>query len=218
MAIGAFFDLDYTLLPFDSAPRWSRELWRSGDIALTDALRTLGWGLQYKLSLLDMGRMMENLTRRFSGFSEDVLVQKTKVFFESSIRPALLKQARDRITWHRLQGHRLVLLTSAIGYWADLVGKELGFDGVHCTRLLVSGGKLQEGFVKPLCYGAGKVDYAECEAAAHHLDLPQSYFYSDSFVDLPMLQRVGRPQVVNPDMRLWWHAKRHRWPIHTWRA
>lgn len=218
MEIGAFFDLDYTLLPFDSAPRWSRELWRSGDIAWPDVLRALGWGLQYKLSLLDMERMMENLTKRFSGFSEEALAEKTKIFFEASLRPALLKQARERVVWHRAQGHRLVLLTSAIGYWADLVGRELGFDSVHCTRLLVEGGKLQEGFVKPLCYGAGKVVYAEREAASHQLDLDQSHFYSDSFVDLPMLQRVGHPQVVNPDIRLWWHARRHRWPVYTWRT
>lgn len=216
MSIGAFFDLDYTLLPYDSAPKWSRYLWQRGDISLLDVVQTAGWALQYKLSLLDLGKLLDKLTVRFVGVSEEDLKEKAQQFFIQSIRPFLLEQARQRLEWHRKQGHRLILLTSALGYWADPVAQELGMDSLFCTRLCVQDGKLIGGYDRPLCYGPGKVFYAEQEAEKHGLDLASSFFYSDSYVDLPMLQRVGNPQVVNPDVRLWWHARQQHWPVHKW--
>ena len=57
---------------------------------------------------------------------------------------------------------------------------------------------------------------AEAWARARGADLADSYFYSDSYSDLPMLQRVGRPRVVSPDPRLRVAARLRGWPILTW--
>jgi hypothetical protein len=62
----------------------------------------------------------------------------------------------------------------------------------------------------PFCFGAGKVAVAEAWAARHDVDLDTSAFFTDSISDLPMLERVGEPVVVNPDLRLGWEARRPR--------
>ena len=67
--------------------------------------------------------------------------------------------------------------------------------------------------MRPVCYGAGKTYWAERFAAAEGLDLARSYFYTDSITDLPVLERVGEPRVVNPDPRLRRAAMRRGWPV-----
>jgi putative phosphoserine phosphatase / 1-acylglycerol-3-phosphate O-acyltransferase len=67
--------------------------------------------------------------------------------------------------------------------------------------------------VRPVCYGDGKMYWAERFAAAEGLELDQSYFYTDSITDLPVLERVGEPRVVNPDPRLRRLALRRGWPV-----
>jgi putative phosphoserine phosphatase/1-acylglycerol-3-phosphate O-acyltransferase len=66
---------------------------------------------------------------------------------------------------------------------------------------------------RPVCYGAGKIYWAERFAAAEGIDLDRSYFYTDSITDLPVLERVGEPRVVNPDLRLRRVAARRGWPL-----
>ena len=87
---------------------------------------------------------------------------------------------------------------------------------VLCTRLLVENGQFVGACARPICYGPGKVHYAERFAEQHDIDLANSYFYTDSYSDLPMLQRVGQPRIVNPDRRLAFHARRQGWPIAQW--
>ena len=67
--------------------------------------------------------------------------------------------------------------------------------------------------VRPVCYGAGKIYWAERFAQRHGIDLERSYFYTDSITDLPVLERVGEPRVVNPDPRLRRAAVRRGWPV-----
>jgi phosphoserine phosphatase len=64
-----------------------------------------------------------------------------------------------------------------------------------------------------VCYGQGKVVWAERFAAEHDVDLAASYFYTDSISDLPLLERVGHPVVVNPDLRLRRLARKRGWPL-----
>jgi phosphoserine phosphatase len=67
-----------------------------------------------------------------------------------------------------------------------------------------------------LCFGQHKVRLAERWAERHNVDLATSTFYSDSYHDLPMLERVGTAVAINADARLRRHARRRGWPIHRW--
>ena len=84
------------------------------------------------------------------------------------------------------------------------------------SRLGVRDGRFTGEVETPFCFGAGKVAVAEAWAARHDVDLDTSAFFTDSISDLPMLERVGEPVVVNPDLRLGWEARRRAWPVRRW--
>jgi phosphoserine phosphatase len=93
----------------------------------------------------------------------------------------------------------------------------LGLSHVVCSRLEVAQGRFTGRPIEPICYGAGKIVWAERFASERNVTLKDCAFYSDSYTDLPMLERVGRPVVVNPDPRLRRAAKQRGWPIENWR-
>jgi putative phosphoserine phosphatase/1-acylglycerol-3-phosphate O-acyltransferase len=114
---------------------------------------------------------------------------------------------------HRAAGHLTALLTSATRYVADPLAAELGVPHVRVSTLVVRDGLFSGEAVRPLCYGRGKVYWAERFAAEHDVDLGSSWFYSDSITDLPVLELVGHPVVVHPDPRLRRIAQQRAWPV-----
>jgi phosphoserine phosphatase len=89
------------------------------------------------------------------------------------------------------------------------VAEDLGLDDVLCNRFEVDETGAHTGRpVGTLCFGAGKLDYAEVYAGDRGVSLADCWFYTDSFSDLPVLERVGHPVVVNPDPRLRREAER----------
>jgi HAD superfamily hydrolase (TIGR01490 family) len=125
-------------------------------------------------------------------------------------------RGRERLAFHRDKGHVVAILSSSTPYVTEPLARHLGIDHVLCTRLDIAGGRFAGTHVKPACYGPGKVHWAERFAREHQIDLDKSFFYTDSYSDLPMLERVGERVVVNPDPRLARHAKRAGWTVEEW--
>jgi phosphoserine phosphatase len=90
---------------------------------------------------------------------------------------------------------------------------QAGGDHYICTRFEVVDGIFTGRPVEPICYGPGKLHWARIYARERDLDLSTSYFYTDSYTDLAMLQAVACPVAVNPDARLRRHAQKQGWPI-----
>ena len=216
MARAAFFDMDLTLLRVNSGSRWVKYLRRRGEIGLPLLLRSGFWLLQYRLSLLNMEAVAATLAADMAGDAEDEMRVKVSEFYQSEIRDTISPLAREALEQHRDEGDSIVLLTSATPYVAEPLAAELAIPHVLCTRLAVENGRFSGSLLPPTCYGVGKVHHAERFAEAHGIDLAQSSFYTDSYSDLPMLQRVGRPVAVNPDRRLSRYARRQGWPIRSW--
>ena len=216
MAKAAFFDMDLTLLRVNSGSRWVKYLRRRGEIGLPMLLRSGFWLLQYRLSLLNMEAVAAMLAADMAGDAEDEMRVKVSEFYQSEIRDTISPLAREALEQHRDEGDSIVLLTSATPYVAEPLAAELAIPHVLCTRLAVENGRFSGSLLPPTCYGVGKVHHAERFAEAHGIDLAQSSFYTDSYSDLPMLQRVGRPVAVNPDRRLSRYARRQGWPIRSW--
>ncbi len=212
----AFFDLDYTLIRCGSGFRWVRFLRQRGEVSLLFLIKTLLWTLQYKLAILDLETVARRLVCEMAGDNEAQLCAKAALFLESEIRHQVSPHGLKALDWHRERQHVVVLLTSSMQYVAEPIASELGIEHVLCSRLLVDKGRFLGTCGIPLCYGAGKVHYAERFAAQNAIDLAGSYFYTDSYSDLPMLQRIGQPRIVNPDRRLLRHARQQGWPIARW--
>ncbi|HKA87426.1 MAG TPA: HAD family hydrolase [Haliangiales bacterium] len=212
----AFFDMDRTVLRINSGTAWVRFLRRRGEISRLRMVRALGWALQYRLSILDMEALSEKLVADLAGDAETDMVAKCAVWYRDEIRHTIARDAERAIARHRAAGDRVVLLTSATPYIARPLAETLGLDGVICSRLEVVGGRFTGRIVKPICYGAGKVHLAETWASERAVELGRTSFYTDSYTDLPMLERVGRPIAVNPDPRLLREARRRGWPVEKW--
>ncbi len=108
-----------------------------------------------------------------------------------------------------------MLATGSTQYAARPVAAGVGIGHVLSSQLEVESGAFT-GRPAALCFGRHKVTLAEKWASDNNIDLAASCFYSDSYNDLPMLERVGTAIAVNPDGRLRRHAKRRGWRVEQW--
>ncbi len=148
-----------------------------------------------------------------AGQREEEVAAFCERWYHEEVRRFLVPEVRDLLEWHRSQGQRPVLISSSTVYLAAPLAAELGVEDLLVTRLEVVEGRFTGRAVAPLCYGRGKVHWAERFAAEEGIDLGASFFYTDSVTDVPLLERVGQPRVVNPDRLLRREARRRGWPV-----
>jgi HAD superfamily hydrolase (TIGR01490 family) len=216
--VAAFFDVDHTVLEVNSGTKWVGYQWKHDRMSLVEVLRALWWTLEYRFGLLDFEAMAGRVIAQYRGQEIAPFEREVAQWYREQIEATICVEARERIETHRQAGHVVALLTSATRFLSAPLGHALRIEHVLCTEVGEEGGRFTGTHLSPACYGAGKVLRAEAFAAEHGIDLERSYFYSDSYSDLPMLERVGEPRVVNPDPRLRRLAQRRGWQAETWRA
>jgi HAD superfamily hydrolase (TIGR01490 family) len=213
----AFFDLDKTVLAVNSGTLWVRREVALGHLSKRVALRAMVWLARYRFGFASAEQMVAEAVEHTRGSSSEELHAQTRAFFEQEVRPTFRPGALDAIERHRAAGDRLVMLTSSSNYLAELAGEALGFDGVLCNRLGVGPDGLHTGsVVGRICFGEGKLVHARAELAAHGGTLAEATFYTDSYSDVSVMDQVGHPVAVNPDVRLHRRAVRRGWPIVDW--
>jgi len=211
--VAALFDIDGTLIARNSAPLYMKHMRRTGQARRRDVAITLYYVLRYKLGLLDVERALARSMSFIRGRVEAAVQADAACWYRRELRPYLLPSMASTVVAHRRAGHVTAILTSATRYLAEPLAADLGIDHVLFTGLVVRDGLFTGEVVHPVCYGKGKIYWAEHFAAAQGVDLARSYFYTDSITDLPLLERVGEPRVVNPDPRLRRTAGRRGWPV-----
>jgi putative phosphoserine phosphatase / 1-acylglycerol-3-phosphate O-acyltransferase len=117
---------------------------------------------------------------------------------------------------HRAEGRTLVLATTTPVDLITPFAELMGFDHLVATQYAHRHGHYTGGIAGPFVWSTGKRDAVQRFATEHGVDLRRSYAYSDSVFDLPLLQSVGHPHVVNPDRRLRMVATLRRWPFEHW--
>ena len=216
--VAAFFDIDHTVLEINSGSKWIGYQWRTGQMGVFGLARALAWLAQYRFGWLDYEAMARKVLAGYRGKAVDPIYDEVDLWFQAEVAWAICVEAREAIQRHRDAGETLVLLSSASQFLCRPVAVALDIEHVLCTQIEVNDGVLTGVHIPPACYGVGKVTKAETFAEEHGVDLDASYFYTDSISDLPMLDRVGEPRVVNPDPRLGRVAQARGWPTETWRA
>src|SRR3546814_9672242 len=103
---------------------------------------------------------------------------------------------------HQAKGHRVAIISSATIYQIEPTARDLGITDIKCSSYEIEDGVFTGEIIRPLCFGEGKVLAAEELAAEYGLDLDNSFFYSDSDDDLELLERVGKPRPLNPNLKL----------------
>jgi len=213
VAVAALFDVDGTLIARNSAPLYMRHLRRTGRARRRDMARTLYYVARYKMGLLDVERAVAVSLAWIRGRDESAVRADCEEWYARVIRPYIYWAMAETVAAHRRAGHVPALLTSATRYLAAPLAADLGIEHLLVTQLVVRDGRFTGEAIRPVCYGTGKIFWAERFAEAEGLDLGRSYFYTDSITDLPVLERVGEPRVVNPDPRLRRAARRRGWPV-----
>jgi HAD superfamily hydrolase (TIGR01490 family) len=214
--VGAFFDVDRTLVACNTGRLFLRDLRRRGEISFLRALRAMGWMVKYHLSLIDLEVIAGRLAEQLRGWSEKEFAERCQRWVEDDVLPLLLPSALRKIERHRDQGHLLAILSSSPTYVTRPIAQTLGLDEVLSTQFEVEAGQFTGKLVGPACFGKGKVHWAEDLMARKAVDLDSSWFYTDSYSDMPMLERVGNRVVVNPDPRLKRTARRRGWTVENW--
>jgi len=213
----ALFDLDKTLLSVNSATLWVRREVALGQMKKRRALRALAWLATYQLGLFPAEELVAQAIAEVKGLPLADLAARTRSFYDTHLRRAFRPGGLDVLAEHRAQGDACVLLTSSTHLVAELAAQQLGLDAVLCNRLEVGADGLLTGRAEGrICFGAGKLFHARAEAERRGLPLERATFYTDSYTDLAVLEAVGRPVAVNPDVRLRRHADRAGWPVADW--
>jgi HAD superfamily hydrolase (TIGR01490 family) len=210
----AFFDLDKTLMAGSSGMQFARVATRHGVVGRR---QLASWGvehLRYRLrGTTDerTGEVLKVARELIAGVPvRDVDRMNPEVM--AAILPRVYPQMLDEVHAHQDAGRATFIVSAAGNGIVEQLAVVLGMDGGIGTRYEVDDdGAFTGRFEGPFVYGPGKVEAMEEFAAGHDIELADSYAYSDSISDLPMLEAVGHPVVVNPDPALAEVARREGW-------
>lgn len=211
--VGAFFDLDQTLIARFSIFDFLREALSSGLMTGADLAAATLAGLRFQLGQMNFGQFVDEVTTILVGHSESDFMETSEKIFRERLGPNIYPEARALVAAHRRKGHTLAVVSAATPYQAGPVARDLRIPHLLCTRLEVRDGLFTGKLVPPPCYGEGKAEHGRRIAASEGIDLGETYFYTDSDEDLPLLEIVGKPRPLNPNRRLEDIALRHGWPV-----
>ncbi|WP_229116092.1 HAD-IB family hydrolase [Parenemella sanctibonifatiensis] len=216
----AIFDLDGTVLRTNVIETY---LWsKLPDLSLLGKMRELA-DLTVRLPLLldterrDRGDFLRAVYRRYAGTD----MAELEAYVDEQMAPHILgrlaPEAEQRIKEHRDAGHVTVLLTGAI----SVLTRPLAplFDVISAAELEVDEDGIATGFLsQPALVGESRVAWLQQLAQQRGADLAESSAYADAMVDLPLLEAVGHPVAVNPDLDLFLAAQDRGWTTQEWHA
>jgi len=213
--VGAFFDVDRTLLAGFSVAEFIRDGIVSGRMSAATMWETATAIAQFQLGQIGFSSFVAGTSGALHGMPETEFAAIGERLFRERLAATIYPEARALVQAHIRRGHTVAVVSSATRYQIDPLARDLGIPHVLCTRLEVRDGLFTGSVLKPTCYGDGKASYARELAAARRIDLERSYFYSDSHEDLPLFAIVGNPRPTNPNGRLREIAVKRGWPIRS---
>ena len=213
--VGAFFDMDNTLVPGASIEiGFFRFLWQNGIVGWGELWKSLRYALRHTppLSLSPLRRKKIYLR----GLDPNIIEPLGKEFVELFVYPRVSSRALGRLSHHRDAGHIIAVVSGSPEFLVKPLAAKLNIPIVYGARLETEEGTYTGRVFSPLPYGKGKGRYVERLASQYNLDLSRSYAYGDSPGDVHALQLVGHPFVVNPIRGMDRIARQQGWPITQW--
>lgn len=216
MVTAAFFDLDKTVIAKASMVAFGRPLLRAGMISRWLMLRALWTQLLFQRFGADeekMRKFRESALRITTGWDQariSAIVSETLI---DVIEPIVFDEALQLIRDHQAAGHRVYIISASPEEIVHPLADYLGVDDAIASRARLDTDGRYTGEVDFYSYGPFKAEAMRSVAARNGLDLDASFAYSDSITDLPMLEAVGHPTVVNPDRELARIAVEREWEV-----
>ena len=208
-----FFDMDRTLIAGNSGVSFMRYSLRRGKTSRWEVLKSMVNYFRYRFDLLDMNKTYRDSLQSLIGVREEELIPFCQEWFEEAVRERIYPEAQEFVQRHLAQGDTVAIISNATTYAVRPLAQHLGIPHILATQLEVNEGVFTGNYIKPLCFRDGKIFWAEKLARELGVEFGDTTFYTDSITDVPLLERVKYPRVVNPDPRLRAMAKRRGWPI-----
>jgi len=210
----ALFDLDNTLLAGDSDVEWAQFLIEEGVLHPEEFhAKNMWFADRYKDGTLDIHEFLEFQLAPLAAHPRDRLDAWHEGYMQRKIRPIILERAVDLLESHA--GALRAIVTATNRFITTPIAKELCVEHLVATDIEEVDGKFTGKPRGTPCFREGKIARVDEWLAAQGKRLGdfESWFYSDSLNDLPLLERVDHPVAVDPDPTLLAHAKERNWEI-----
>ncbi|WP_369827828.1 HAD-IB family hydrolase [Mycobacterium sp. 852002-10029_SCH5224772] len=212
--IGAFFDLDGTLVAGFTAVILTQERLLRRDMGVGELLGMVQAGLSHTLGRIEFEDLIGKAAVALTGRLLDDLDEIGERLFVQRIESRIYPEMRELVRAHMARGHTVVLSSSALTIQVNPVARFLGIPNTLTNKFETNeDGMLTGGVEKPILWGPGKAAAVQRFAAEHNIDLKDSYFYADGDEDVALMYLVGNPRPTNPEGKMAAVAKRRGWPI-----
>lgn len=212
--IGAFFDLDGTLVAGFTAIILTQERLLRRDMGVGELLGMVQAGLSHTLGRIEFEDLIGKAAAALTGRLLDDLEEIGERLFVQRIESRIYPEMRELVRAHVARGHTVVLSSSALTIQVNPVARFLGIPNMLTNKFeTTEDGMLTGGVQKPILWGPGKAAAVQRFAAEHDIDLKDSYFYADGDEDVALMYLVGNPRPTNPEGKMAAVAKRRGWPI-----
>lgn len=208
----AFFDIDHTIIRHSTGRVFTMYLYKKGYLKERHLAKMAWFEFLYRLNRMDYKSMIEYGLGIFHGMRVTELVDLMDDCFERHMKPLIFTEARAVVEQHKQKGHLVVFNTATLRYIVEKFQEHFGVHYALCSSVVLRDGFIT-GRIGQVCYGEGKARLAAEFAQERNVDLSRSYFYTDSLSDLPLLEKVGNPRVVNPQVLMRREAKKRKWEI-----
>jgi HAD superfamily hydrolase (TIGR01490 family) len=210
----AFFDLDKTLCRKDTGELIAWPFAQRWLVHPVSGVRFLAMGVGYKLGWVPRARMQEIGFSTYRGNDPAYLAELLAELWEPRIAPHLSPVVLERVRGHQQQGMPVVVVTASPDFLVAPAREALGLDRtIGSTMEVGPDGRLTGRPVDPCMEGPEKARVAAAVAAERGMDLATCWAYTDSIVDLALLEAVGNPVAVGPDPELRVVAVERGWEI-----
>lgn len=215
----ALFDLDNTLIAGDSDHAWG-EFLVSKELVDAEEYKKANdrYFVDYQQGTLDIYDYLAFSLKPLTLYSTQEIYAWREVFIEECIRPLLLPAATELLNTHREAGHELLIITATNRFITEPIARLLGVKELIAAEPEFINGNYTGKVVGIPSFREGKVTRLNEWLAGKKLDLNNSWFYSDSQNDLPLLELVDNPVAVDPDEALQQRANKEGWPVISLRS
>jgi putative phosphoserine phosphatase / 1-acylglycerol-3-phosphate O-acyltransferase len=212
--IGAFFDLDGTLVAGFTAVILTQERLRQRDMGVGELISMVTAGLNHQLGRIEFEELIGKASGALRGRALSDLEEIGERLFNQKIESRIYPEMRELVRAHLARGHTVVLSSSALTIQVGPVARFLGIINTLTNKFETNDdGVLTGGVLKPILWGPGKATAVQKFAADNDIDLKDSYFYADGDEDVALMYLVGNPRPTNPEGKMAAVARRRGWPI-----
>lgn len=210
----AIFDLDNTILAGDSDALWGQFIAQHGHVNKEEYEReNLRFYEAYKAGTLDIYEFLAFSLKPLSQLDMAELSRLHQRFMQECILPIISQQARNLVNQHREKGDVLLIITATNRFITAPIAKEFGIENLLATEAEIINNQYTGQVSGTPCFQEGKVTRLNEWLQQTGYTLEDSYFYSDSHNDIPLLEIVSYPIAVDPDTKLEEYALQKAWEI-----